>query len=122
MNKHLAFYHGPAKIVKRLRTRQYAIEHNGKSYKRDVEMIIPVPQLPEKYRDFDPTEKLMALIKPTKHDNKLEIHEGELLIMLDTEKNDWFLAGHSEVPTQNSSKLLHYTSATVGKILSSKSA
>jgi hypothetical protein len=92
MNKHLAFYHGPAKIVKRLRTRQYAIEHNGKSYKRDVEMIIPVPQLPEKYRDFDPTEKLMALIKPTKHDNNLEIHEGELLIMLDTEKNDWFLA------------------------------
>jgi hypothetical protein len=55
-------------------------------------MVIPVPQLPEKHREFDPTEKAMALIKPTKHDNNLEIHEGEMLIMLDTEKNDWFLA------------------------------
>ena len=73
MNKHLAFYHGPAKIVERSRTRQHAIEHNGKSYKRDVEMVIPVPQLPEKHREFDPTEKAMALIKPTKHEKKLRL-------------------------------------------------
>ena len=92
MHKHLAFYHGPAKIIKRLRTRQYTIEHDGKEYKRDVEMIIPVPQLPEKYREFDPTERSMALIKPRIHKNNLEINEGEMLIMLDTEKNEWFLA------------------------------
>ena len=92
MNKHLAFYHGPAKIIKKLRTRQYVIEHNGSSYKRDVEMLIPVPQLPEKYREFDPTETKVALIKPTKHKNNLDINEGEMLIMLDTEKNEWFLA------------------------------
>jgi hypothetical protein len=92
MNKHLAFYHGPAKIIKKLRTRQCAIEHNGKPYKRDVEMLIPVPQLPEKHREFDPTETKVALIKPTKHKNNLDINEGEMLIMLDTEKNEWFLA------------------------------
>ena len=34
----------------------------------------------------------MALIKPTTHKSNLEINEGEMLVMLDTGKNEWFLA------------------------------
>jgi hypothetical protein len=56
MHTHLAFYHGPATIVEKLRTRQGPIKHNGKIYKRDVEMLIPVPHLPEKHREFYPTK------------------------------------------------------------------
>ena len=92
MHKHLAFYHGPATIVKKLRTRQYSIEHNGKIYKRDVEMLIPVPQLPEKYREFDPAETVIKTIKPSKHSSALELREGELIVMLDEEENKWYLA------------------------------
>ena len=92
MHKHLAFYHGPATIVEKLGTRQYSITHNGKLYKRDVEMLIPVPQLPEKYREFDPAETVLKTIKPSKHTSNLELREGELLIMLDEEENKWYLA------------------------------
>ena len=92
MHKHLAFYHGPATIVEKLGTRQYSIKHNGKPYKRDVEMLIPVPQLPETYREFDPAETVLKTIKPCKHSSNLELREGELLIMLDEEENKWYLA------------------------------
>ena len=92
MHKHLAFYHGPATIVEKLRTRQYSIEHNGKPYKRDVEMLIPVPHLPEKYREYDPVETVMKTIKPSKHSKNLELREGELLIMLDEDEDKWYLA------------------------------
>jgi hypothetical protein len=92
MHKHLASYHGPATIVEKLRTRQYSIKHNGKIYKRDVEILIPVPHLPEKYREFDPAETVIKTIKPSKHGINLELREGELLIMLDEEENKWYLA------------------------------
>ena len=71
MHKHLAFYHGPATIVEKLRARQCSIKHNGKIYKRDVEMLMPVPQLPEKHREFDPAETVIKTIKPSKHSSDL---------------------------------------------------
>merc|ERR1712086_45702 len=92
MHKHLAVYHGPVTIVEKLRTRQHSIKHNEKIYKRDVEMLVPVPHLPEKYLECDPAETVIKTIKPSKHNNNLELREGELLIMLDTDENKWYLA------------------------------
>jgi hypothetical protein len=76
-HNNLAFYHGPATTVEKLRTRQCPmstpIKHNEKIYKRDAEMLIPIPHLPEKHREFDPAKTVIKTIKPGKHSNDLEL-------------------------------------------------
>jgi hypothetical protein len=82
-------------------------------------MIIPVPQLPEKHRDFDPTETKVALIKPTKQKSNLDINEGEMLIMLDTEKERMVLSrSNSKMPAQGGGELLFHLGSAVGKVRS----
>ena len=65
MTKHLGYYHGPAKVTVKIGTRQYEMEYEGKSFTRDMEMIIPQAQLPSKFHEFDPTEEPEETRKPS---------------------------------------------------------
>jgi hypothetical protein len=54
--KHLAHYHGPATIQGKVegRDRQYHLTYDGKSFKRDISMLVP--------------EKDMSAVNPEVHD------------------------------------------------------
>jgi hypothetical protein len=47
--KHLAHYHGPAIVQSQVqgRDRQYNITYNGKQFKKDISMLIPVGKDPQ---------------------------------------------------------------------------
>ena len=86
--KHLFHYHGPAKIVKKLRNRQYEITYTSPTkkgspktttFKRDASMLVPAKQYVSIPEDFDPTETAEPP-KPRKYDGSQELQEGELII------------------------------------------
>jgi len=100
MTKHLGYYHGPAKVTAKIGTRQYDMEFEGKSFTRDMEMIIPQAQLPTKFHEFDPTEEPEEMRKPSFYKKDDILREGELIITRDgieEDSNDWYVAEVTQV-------------------------
>ena len=108
MCKHLGYYHGPATVTRQIRTRQFAIQHGKKEFKWDIEMLVPVVHLPELFREFDPVRTNSEIPKPSLHDKSLPITEGEMLIILEPDKKDWYLAEVSQ-KYEHSVVLNYYT-------------
>ena len=94
--KHLHHYHGPAIIKQKIRSRTYELSYNGKTFKRDAGMIIPVRHLPDKDREFDPAE---VPPPPTvAHSAGIPCREGELIICMDDSTHqDWYVAEITKV-------------------------
>jgi hypothetical protein len=94
--KHLAHYHGPATIQGKVegRDRQYHFTYEGKSFKRDVSMLVPKRDYmainPEVH---DPTNETPLLVKPAFYNKQKPLQEEDI-ILCKTEKEDtsWFLA------------------------------
>jgi len=94
--KHLQHYHGPAVIVKKIRTRSYEISYNGKSFKRDAGMLVSVDHLPDDCAVVDPAAP--PILETTLHKNDLPFREGEIIICKgDTEAEGWYVAEISKV-------------------------
>lgn len=99
--KHLAHYHGPAIIKGKVpgRERQFIIEHNGKQFKRDANMIVPQKQmLSIDISSHNPVEHPLNGSKPALYHSKGTLREEDL-ILCKTEKDDqhWYLAEISKV-------------------------
>ena len=94
--KHLQHYHGPAVILKKIRTRSYEVSYNGKTFKRDAGMLIPVTHLPEDCSDVDPAA--LPVPKVSLQDASIPFREGELIICKgDTDAEGWYVAEISKV-------------------------
>jgi transposase InsO family protein len=94
--KHLQHYHGPAVIVKKIRTRSYEISYNGKTFKRDAGMLVPVVHLPENLSEEDPSQPTVPKVSPQKED--IPFREGEIIICKgDTDAEGWYVAEISKV-------------------------
>ena len=94
--KHLEHYHGPAVIVKKIRTRSYEISYNGKTFKRDAGMLVPVNHIPEDCSKVDPSDQ--PIPKPSLHKDNIPFREGEIIICRgDTEEEGWYVAEISKV-------------------------
>ena len=97
IKKHLYHYHGPAKVVRRLRDRQYEIEHlDGKTRKRfprDASMLIPAKDMPKLLSDeVEPAERTQKEL-PSAHEQGLPLKEGELVITKDhPSSTEWYVA------------------------------
>ena len=104
--KHLYHYHGPARIVKKLRDRQYEIEYTyttkqGKSrtvtFQRDASMLVPEKHSVLITEDFDPMASITPS-KPVRHDSNLPLEEGEVIICKDDPRGqEWYLAEVKQV-------------------------
>ena len=94
--KHLSHYHGPAIITGKPRERQYELTFNGKTFKRDIAMIIPkkhMPEDPDCLMVFDPTADTLPG-KPwlAKSDDDIPV-VGEFVICNDSpDEHGWFIA------------------------------
>jgi len=115
--KHLYHYHGPAKVVKKLRNRQYEISYTSTTakgnpktttFKRDASMLVPAKQYMVIPEGYDPTETAEAP-KPRKYDGTDQLDEGELIICRGTPQDtEWYVAEVRKVlPRQIT---LHYLS------------
>jgi len=83
-------------IVKKIRTRSYEISYNGKTFKRDAGMLVPVDHLPEDCASVDPAAQPVP--KSSKHKDDLPFREGEIIICKgDTEAEGWYVAEISKV-------------------------
>jgi hypothetical protein len=74
--------------------------YQGKPFTRDVEMIMPQTQLPEKFSEFDPSEDPENKRKPAFHEKDTPLREGELITTRDGVEEgskDWHLAGVTQV-------------------------
>jgi hypothetical protein len=95
--KHLYHHHGPAKIVSQPRERQFELKYNGKSFTRDVSMIVPEKHFPVEIKgalaSYDPTED-PGLTKPRRYKkDKGPPTEGEIIICNESPKeHGWFVA------------------------------
>jgi hypothetical protein len=94
--KHLAHYHGPTTIQGKVgeRDKQYHLTYDGKSFKRDVSMLVRERNMsainPEVH---DPTTVTPNLAKPAFHTRKQPLREEDI-ILCTTEKDNtsWCLA------------------------------
>jgi hypothetical protein len=81
---HLAHYHGPATVLAMPRRRQLELQHEGKSFNRDIPLVIPAKDFGSLDVDsFDPvtTETVVT----TSLHAKGEIpKEGELVVIKDS--------------------------------------
>jgi hypothetical protein len=94
--KHLQHYHGPAVIVKKIRSRSYEISYNGKTFKRDAGMLVPVTHVPDDCSQVDPAA--VPIPKSSPHRDDLPFREGEIIICKgDTEAEGWYVAEISKV-------------------------
>ncbi len=76
--KHLMHYRGPVTVIKLIpgRRRQYEIEFLGKTFKRDVGMLIPEQTILEiDVTTLDPTRSLQDSNKPQLYTNGEALHE-----------------------------------------------
>ena len=94
--KHLQHYHGPAVIVKKIRTRSYEISYQGKTFKRDAGMLVPVSHLPEDCSQVDPA--VQPIPGSSLHNENLPFREGEIIICKgDEDTEGWYVAEISKV-------------------------
>ena len=96
--KHLYHYHGPARIVRKLRDRQYEISYTDPStgkispFKRDASMLVPAIQYRAISVDFDPTQ-VQVLREPRAYEQGQILQEGEMIICRDhPSSQEWRLA------------------------------
>ena len=71
--KHLMHYRGPATVVKLIpgRRRQYEIEFQGKTFKRDVGMLVPEQTISEiDIKTLDPTKSPQEANRPRLYTNE----------------------------------------------------
>ena len=99
--KHLMHYRGPATVIKSIpgRRRQYEIEFQGKTFKRDVGMLIPEQTFSEiDVTTFDPTRSSQDSNKPQLYTNGEALHEEKLIICrTETTDTEWCLAEVSKI-------------------------
>jgi hypothetical protein len=110
--KHLMHYRGPATVTKLIpgRRRQYEIEFQGKTYKRDVGMLVPEQTISDiDVTTLDPTKSQQETIKPQLYAKGETLHEDKLIICR-TDKTDteWCLAEVSKIYTDEI-ELTYYT-------------
>ncbi len=88
--KHLAHYHGPATVTAIPRRRQLELQYEGKSFNRDISLVIPAKDFHGLDVDsFDPvvTE---AISPPSLHVTGQIPREGELAVIKDSSTEGWF--------------------------------
>jgi hypothetical protein len=110
--KHLMHYRGPATVTKLIpgRRRQYEIEFQGKTYKRDVGMLVPEQTISDiDVTTLDPTKSQQETTKPQLYAKGETLHEDKLIICR-TDKTDteWCLAEVSKIYTDEI-ELTYYT-------------
>jgi len=89
--KHLAHYHGPATVTVS-RKRQLELRYEGKTFNRDISLVIPAKDFTDLEVDsFDPvvTE---AVSPPSRHVVGELPKEGELVVIKDSTTEGWFLS------------------------------
>ena len=89
--KHLAHYHGPATVTVS-RKRQLELRYEGKTFNRDISLVIPAKDFTDLEVDsFDPvvTE---AVSPPSRHVVGEVPKEGELVVIKDSTTEGWFLS------------------------------
>ncbi len=76
------------------RKRQNQIEYNGKRYKRDISMLIPVQtMLMIDVTTLDVTDSRESRAKPKLHANSAELREEDLILCkTDLTDTEWYLA------------------------------
>ena len=90
--KHLAHYHGPATVTAMPRRRQLELQYEGKTFNRDISLVIPAKDFNGLDVDnFDPviTE---AVSPPSLHVKGEVPKEGELIVTKDSSTEGWFLS------------------------------
>ena len=89
--KHLAHYHGPATVTVS-RRRQLELRYEGKTFNRDISLVIPAKDFNGLEVDsFDPLVK-EAVSLPSLHVNGEVPREGELVVIKDSSTEGWFLS------------------------------
>ena len=89
--KHLAHYHGPATVTVS-RRRQLELRYEGKTFNRDISLVIPAKDFNGLEVDsFDPvvTE---TVLPPSLHVIGEIPKEGELVVIKDSSTEGWFLS------------------------------
>ncbi len=90
--KHLTHYHGPATVTAVPRRRQLELQYEGKTFNRDISLVIPAKDFNGLDVDnFDPvvTE---AVLLPSLHVKGEIPKEGELVVTKDSSTEGWFLS------------------------------
>jgi hypothetical protein len=90
--KHLAHYHGPATVTAVPRRRQLELQCEGKTFNRDISLVIPAKDFNGLDVDsFDPV--VIEAVSPPSLHVKGETHkEGELVVIKDSSTEGWFLS------------------------------
>jgi hypothetical protein len=90
--KHLAHYHGPATVIAVPRRRQLELQYEGKSFNRDISLVIPAKDFNDLDVDsFDPVVK-ETVSPPSLHVIGQIPREGELVVTKDSSTEGWFLS------------------------------
>lgn len=90
--KHLAHFHGPATVVGRVRERQAQLSFEGRTFDRDIALIIPAKQFGELDSvDYDPIVNSVDQ-SPVLHKKGQLPKEGELIITKDENGSGWYLS------------------------------
>ena len=101
--KHIFHYHGPAKVIKRIRDRQYIIEYTvdgrTRQFKRDASMLIPAADMPALLsKEVEPAEMTQEEKSTARHVLKTVPVEGEMIITKDhPSSTDWYVAEVTKV-------------------------
>jgi hypothetical protein len=89
--KHLAHYHGPATVIAIPRKRQLELEYEGKSFNRDISLVITAKDFGSLDVDsFDPVTT-ETVVTPSSHKGEIP-KEGELVVIKDSSTEGWFLS------------------------------
>jgi hypothetical protein len=90
--KHLAHYHGPATVIAVPRRRQLELQYEGKSFNRDISLVIPAKDFNDLDVDsFDPVVN-ETVSPPSLHVIGQIPREGELVVTKDSSTEGWFLS------------------------------
>ena len=93
--KHLAHYHGPAVITRRVNKHICEFKHKGKTFQREQGMLIPYESLDLSH---DPEEDIRLLSPPCVHKTGMTPKEGEFVLMKGSiDYPTWYCARIREV-------------------------
>ena len=96
--KHIEHYIGPAIITKKLGTKSFEIEYQGRAFQRDAGMLIPVKDYEDKTPEAGESSMEHLDLKPSLHVPGMKPREGEFVFMKDSiEEPDWYCAQVSQV-------------------------
>ncbi len=90
--KHLTHYHGPATVLAMPRRRQLELQYEGKSFNRDIYLVIPAKDFGSLDVDsFDPVTT-ETVVTTSLHAKGAIPKEGELVVINDSSTKGWFLS------------------------------